>query len=129
MLARCYNPRNQNYKYYGGRGIRVCDRWTVEGGFKLFVEDVGPRPEGYQLDRINVNGDYHPLNCRWVNKYDQMANTRSALDRLFPGVTWSNDRKKYRVRIKVKGKDIGLGFYDDLTDAINARKQALAQYV
>ena len=74
MLQRCYNPSNPDYKHYGGRGIEVCDRWRHS--FENFYEDMGKRPKGKTLDRINNNGNYELSNCRWATKVEQENNTR-----------------------------------------------------
>jgi hypothetical protein len=71
MMHRCNDPNVPSYKWYGARGIRVCDRWYTVASF---IEDMGPRPEGYTLDRIDNDGDYEPGNCQWANPAAQNAN-------------------------------------------------------
>lgn len=86
-ISRCNNERAPGYKHYGGRGIKVCDRWLGPDGFKHFLEDMGPRPEGeypsgksvYSLDRIDVNGDYCPENCRWATAREQILNRKTTI--------------------------------------------------
>ncbi|MGB0091706.1 MAG: hypothetical protein WBP81_04135 [Solirubrobacteraceae bacterium] len=73
MLQRCTNGAHWAYKHYGGRGITVCDRWLV---FERFLADMGERPEGRTLDRVNPDGDYEPSNCRWATSKEQRANQR-----------------------------------------------------
>jgi hypothetical protein len=79
MIARCHNPGRQAYRYYGARGIRVCERWR--NSFDAFLEDMGPRPVGLQLDRIDNDGDYEPGNVRWANAHMQLANRRPSKPR------------------------------------------------
>ena len=74
MLGRCNDPGNSSYKYYGARGIKVCDKWLES--FNNFYEDMGDRPDGYTLDRIDVNGNYEPSNCRWADNTTQSINQR-----------------------------------------------------
>ncbi len=74
MRARCNNPNHDKYAYYGGRGIKVCERWD---DFANFLADVGPRPtRQHSIDRREVDGDYCPENCAWATKKEQMNNTR-----------------------------------------------------
>jgi hypothetical protein len=77
MMARCFNPRATGWKYYGGRGITVCDRWLGRGAFLVFLADMGERPESKTLDRIDPDGNYEPGNCRWATWPEQRANQRA----------------------------------------------------
>jgi hypothetical protein len=73
---RCNNPKQRDYKYYGGRGICICKRWE---SFSNFVEDMGPRPKGYTLERVNNDLDYSPENCVWAPRKVQTKNRRVTL--------------------------------------------------
>ena len=79
MLSRCRNPRDSHYPDYGGRGIRVTKRWQGRHGFKHFLADVGLRPAGKTLDRINNNGPYTPRNCKWSTPIEQTRNRRCSI--------------------------------------------------
>lgn len=75
---RCYNPKDSNYKWYGARGIKVCNRWLEKGlGISNFVEDLGRAPsKHHSLDRIDPDKDYEPGNCRWATSTEQALNQR-----------------------------------------------------
>lgn len=75
MRVRCNSPKSNRYDRYGGRGIKVCEEWNGRGCYPKFLEDMGQRPEGHQIDRIDVNGNYCKENCRWVTMAENMRNT------------------------------------------------------
>lgn len=78
MRARCTNPKHRAFRYYGARGIAVCERWI--NSYDNFLKDMGRKPtSSHQLDRIDTDGDYSPENCRWVTKHEQMRNTRKTV--------------------------------------------------
>jgi len=80
MLARCYNPKSINYKYYGERGILVCEEWKDDfvSFYDYIQENLGQKPDpSYSLDRIDNDGNYEPGNIRWASKKQQCKNRRS----------------------------------------------------
>ncbi|TDR34683.1 hypothetical protein [Aquamicrobium defluvii] len=78
MIDRCTNPKHGYYEYYGARGITVCDRWR---NYENFLADMGERPDGTTLDRVDNDGNYEPGNCRWATWDEQGANKRKPKDR------------------------------------------------
>ena len=86
MRQRCNNPSNRYYSYYGGRGIRVCDRWL---SFDNFLADMGEPQKWMSLDRKDNDGPYSPENCQWATKKQQVRNRRKTVFYTFQGMTLS----------------------------------------
>lgn len=74
MIDRCTNAKNKHFENYGGRGVVICHRWRIS--FKNFLDDMGIRPDGTSLDRVNNDGNYEPGNCRWATRSQQQSNRR-----------------------------------------------------
>jgi hypothetical protein len=126
MRQRCYNKNNKDYIYYGGRGIRVCKRWLYS--FDNFVEDLGPRPEGYTLDRIDNNMWYTEDNCKWSTKSEQVYNRRIFINNTSgsTGVYYDKKSGNWSSSITVKNKTIRLGSFLTKGEALAARLGAEA---
>jgi len=84
MKSRCQNPKNRAFKHYGGRGISVCERWQ---DFTAFLSDMGEKPSGKCLERIDNDGNYCPENCKWETQIEQMHNIRCK------GYSWDAKKK------------------------------------
>lgn len=112
MLARCSNPNNEAFIYYGARGISVCERWK---SFKLFYEDMGEKPEGHQIDRIDVNGNYEKSNCRWVLPIENSNNKRNNRRMILNGKTQTMAQWSRELGIKVTtiGERLKRGWTDE----------------
>lgn len=95
MKQRCWYEKHVSYAAYGGRGIKVCESWLT---FENFLADMGEKPEGTQLDRIDCNGNYEPSNCRWVSPSSNLKNkrNRAIVQSEAPGVSWSKGRNKWQ---------------------------------
>ena len=127
MLQRCNNPNSIGYREYGGRGITICERWLH---FEEFFTDMGERPEGTSLDRIDVNGNYCKENCRWadasVQGFNQRKSTNNTSGRT--GVSWNKQKLKWDAYIMKDRKKINLGRFEKKEDAILAREQGELKY-
>lgn len=106
MYSRCYDENNVKYNIYGGRGIRVADRWLGACGFHNFVNDMGNRPKGYSLDRLNSELGYTPSNCKWSSIHEQNANKRTNGKNVGVYEASDNRRLKWRTTLVIKGKEI-----------------------
>lgn len=84
MIQRCTNPNSKSYGDYGGRGIGVCDEWLK--GYVNFLAEMGECPDGYSIERLDVNGNYTRSNCKWIPQADQARNTRKTVWYLVDGV-------------------------------------------
>lgn len=124
MKNRCHNPNHKDYPLYGGRGIFVCEAWLLS--FDAFLADMGLAPEGYSIDRINVNQGYSRENCRWATPTEQSFNQRMKGNNTSgrTGVYYRKKLNKWLARIAIHGKLKDLGLYCRFEDAAAAREKA-----
>lgn len=131
MINRCTDEETPCYSYYGGRGIKICERWLLEGGQGVinFFKDMGEREEDQSLDRIDPEGDYTPENCRWADKSTQSYNKRkySTNKTGKTGVKTHSDGR-FMSSINVNKKRKHLVYTDDLELAIFCREEAEMHY-
>lgn len=128
MIQRCYNKKNRMYKFYGAKGVKVCDEWHE---FKNFINDMGEKPTtDHSIDRIDVNGNYEPSNCKWSTRLEQDRNKRirGTNKTGVNGIHYDKKNKKYRASIGVEGKTYQSKRFNTLDEAIEARKEMELKY-
>jgi len=126
MVARCYDRKQNSYPRYGGRGITVEDSWLGKEGFWKFTKDMGERPEGLTLDRLDNTLGYSKKNCRWATIHEQQANKRNNNNTV--GVHWSNTYNQWRADLRVNGKFVLSKRFNTYSSAVKARKEAEILY-
>ena len=121
MIYRCSNKKSTYYVYYGGRGISVCEEWL---DIRNFIEWADlTYIEGYTLDRIDVNGNYEPSNCRWADNSTQILNRGIFKNNKsgFVGVGWHKRDSVWASNIYVNNKSKHIGYYETIEEAVQAR--------
>jgi len=129
LKGRCDNPNNTNYKNYGGRGIKVCEEW--QNSFESFYNHIGKRPsKKYTVDRINNDVGYEPGNVRWSTYTEQVNNRRINKNNTsgYVGVSWNKTLKLWAAQITLNYKNIHLGYFKTIGEAIEKRKHAERVY-
>ena len=123
MVHRCVSPKNKEYKHYGARGITVCKEWLDIKNFVAWCDLTHPNIEGISLDRIDVNGNYEPNNCRWADRTTQNTNQRMKKNNTsgFVGVSWDRRDKFWVAYISVKSKRRSIGTFKIIEEAVQAR--------
>ena len=113
MKYRCYNLKDKSYKNYGGRGIKVCDRWVDSPD--NFYQDMAPTwKPGLELDRINNNDDYSPENCKWSTKSEQALNRRPQGKIPYKGISFDKKSNKYYAQICIGRVPKFIGRFDTI---------------
>jgi hypothetical protein len=132
MVSRCTDPKRDSFNKYGARGISVCERWNPDrdGSFDNFLADMGPRPKGKTLDRIDPDKNYEPANCRWSTSRIQTHNQRKRSNTTshFRGVSFYKRDKKFVAGITANDKTVYLGSFISEVDAAEAYDDAAKKH-
>lgn len=128
IIGRCCNPKDTTYNGYGGRGITVCKEWRES--FETFFNDMGERPPGLTIERIDNNLGYFKDNCKWATYTEQLRNQRLRKTNKvgFNGIHWNKERHKYHVQITINYINHYVGLFKNLEDAKAARIAAEQKY-
>lgn len=132
MIARCTSPSMGSWPDYGGKGIKVCERWA--SSYEAFLGDMGERPAGATIDRIDCTADYEPNNCRWATPEQQSANRRRPKNNSSgeKNVSWIKACKRWRVAFTVNGRKVYFGHYESFNEAravaIKTRSQLFGDF-
>lgn len=130
MKSRCFNPNNCNYKYYGERGITICEEWLGAEGydnFKNWALTHGYKKE-LSIDRIDNNGNYSPENCRWTTKSIQNMSMRHKNTSGYIGICLHSSGKHWYGSVKVNGKRYYTGKSKDIIEAAKMRNDFIDKY-
>lgn len=129
MRERCNNPNHKDYAIYGGKGVSVCSRWD---NFEFFVSDMGCRPSGKTLDRIDPNKNYCPENCRWATHKEQALNQKKRKTGFKKGAyscsktghsgIYPMSNGKFRAVIFANGKNKHIGCFESIACALKAQQ-------
>ena len=127
IQKRVFDKKNSHYMYYGGRGITVCERWLK---IENFIEDMYPSyEEGLSIDRIDVNGNYEPSNCRWATMSMQTINRNNFSNSIskYRGVTFNKSNNMWQSRIQINKKRVSMGYFKTEEEAMMARNNYIIQ--
>ena len=123
MKHRCYNIKREDYKYYGARGITVCEEWLDVSNFVAWCDLTHPNISGVSLDRIDVNGNYEPSNCRWADASTQASNKSKQINSTsgYTGVNWNRTRGLWVAVLVYNSKRSKIGVFKTIEEAVQAR--------
>jgi len=129
MRARCTNEKHMAYRNYGGRGIKIYEKWMNFEAFESWAKENG-YAEDLTIERINVDGNYEPSNCKWIPLKEQIFNRRIPKSNKsgYVGITYKENLKKFDVRLSIRKKPIFIGYYDTFIEAFIARREEEFKY-